>query len=172
MKKLIVFLLGILLAGFAARATAGQPLAELPLERLAPHALALAASPATTTCTHPCIAFSFTASTSSAAQGYNFYFGTASGGESATPVNSALLTSLCSGTSCSAIITAPSGTGGNATSSLIAPNATVYATLEACATSASTGSLVCSAASNEVKCIIPLLTTDIAAPTSLAGTPN
>jgi len=171
MKKLIGFLLGILLI-FGRLAFAGQPLAALPLGPLPSDAIALGESPATTTCTHPCIAFSFTASTSSYAQGYNFYFGTTSGGESATPVNSALLISLCSGTSCSAIITSPSGTGGVATSSQIAPNATIYATIEACATSAATGNLVCSAPSNEVKCIIPLSSSDIASPTSLAGTPD
>jgi len=163
MKKLLGFLLGILFA-FGAVAFAGEPLAALPIGPLPEAQMGVKA----TASTPHSIVFTFTASTSTyTGLGYNFYFGTASGGESGTPVNSSLLTSICTSGSCTATFYATGGTGGQGTSSLIVPLNTVYATVEACVPSSS--GTVCSVASNEVSCLIPLASSDIGAPTSLAG---
>jgi len=164
MKKLLGFLLGILLMTGTV-AFAGEPLTLLPLGSLPEPQMGLKA---TATTPHS-IVFTFTASTSTyTGLGYNFYFGTTSGGESATPVNSSLLTSICTSGACTATFYASGATGGQGTSALIVPLNTVYATVEACVPYGS--STVCSAPSNEVSCTIPLASSDIAPPASLAGT--
>ena len=105
------------------------------------------------------IVYTWTASTSSyAGLGYNVYLGTKAGGESATPANASLLLTACTGTSCTATITAPQ-------SALIVPNASIFAIVEACVGS------TCSAPSNEVQCTIPFVGADIAPPSSLGGVP-
>jgi len=152
MKKLLGFLLGILLV-FSARGAAAPPAKPNPI---------LGA-----TVSGHNIVFTFSETSTYSGLGFNFFFGTTSGGESSTPVNASLLTGLCSGSTCTATITATSGSGGNATSSLITPMATIYATVEACVPYG--GSNVCSAPSNEVSCVIPLASSDISAPASLAG---
>jgi len=114
------------------------------------------------------IAFTWTASTSNlSGLGYNLYFGSSSGAESTAPVNTSLLTTVCSGTSCTATIYATGGTGGAGTSPLIVSMATVYATVKACVPNA--GLTTCSTPSNEVSCTIPLASSDINPPASLAG---
>ena len=114
------------------------------------------------------IVFTWQASTSTySGLGYNIYLGAASGGESTTPANTSLLTAACSGTSCTATITAAGGSGGAGTSSLIVPLATVYATLAACVPNGST--TTCSVPTLEVSCSIPFGSSDIATPGSFAG---
>lgn len=156
---------------------AGPALAELPLGPLATQTEnkpgAKPGIKVTATATYHYITFTWTKSTSSiTGQGANLYFGTASGGETTTAVNSALMTdsTVCSGTACTASIYASgyTGTGSSGTSSLIVPLATIYATMAECAVYNS--AQVCSSPTSEVSCQIPLLGSDLATPTGLAGT--
>jgi hypothetical protein len=102
------------------------------------------------------ITYTWTASASTyAGLGYNLYIGTTPGGESATPVNTALIGVGCSGASCTYTYT-------NA-----APLASYYATLAACIPNGSGNT--CSVKTQEVATTIPLAPSDIAAPTGFNG---
>jgi hypothetical protein len=94
----------------------------------------------------------WTASTSTyTGLGYNVYRGSASGAEAATPVNSALLTAACTGTSCTY------------TDSNVTAQSSYYYTVAACVAS------TCSAMSNEASATVPLAGGDINAPSGLSG---
>jgi hypothetical protein len=102
------------------------------------------------------ITYTWTASASTyAGLGYNLYIGTAPGGESATPVNTALTGVGCSGATCSYSYTN------------VVPLATYYATLATCVPNGS--ATACSVKTAEVAATIPLAQSDIAAPTGFNG---
>lgn len=102
------------------------------------------------------ITYTWTASASTyAGLGYNLYVGTAPGGESSTPVNTALIGVNCSGAACAY-------TYANAV-----PLAAYYATLAACIPNGS--ATTCSVKTAEVAATIPLAPSDIAAPTGFNG---
>jgi hypothetical protein len=87
--------------------------------------------------------------------GYNLYVGTAPGGESATPVNAALIGVGCSAATCTY------------TYSNVVPLATYYATLAACVPNG--GGSTCSVKTQEVAATIPLAQSDIGTPTGFNG---
>lgn len=89
------------------------------------------------------------------AGGYVSVFkGSTSGGESSTPIN-------------------PTGTQVTTFTDLnVVANGTAYYTVEQCAVSNSSGGVVCSPASNEVKAVTPLAPSDLSAPVSLTGSAN
>ena len=102
------------------------------------------------------INYTWTASVSTySGLGYNLYIATTSGGEGATPANSALLTGVCTGTACAY------------TYSNVTPLSTYYAKLAACVPNA--GSTTCSPQTSEVAATIPLGQADINAPTGFGG---
>ena len=87
--------------------------------------------------------------------GYNLYVGTTPGGESATPVNAALMGVGCIGASCTYTYTN------------VVPLASYYATLAACVPNGSVNA--CSVKTQEVAATIPLAPSDIGTPTGFNG---
>jgi hypothetical protein len=169
MKKAILGLI-LILTWASPQALGAQPamLAELPLTLSSALASAKSQGRLGATASPHNIVFTWTASTSTyTGLGYNIYLGSTSGGESATPSNTTLLTTACSGTSCTATIGVTGASGDAGTSALIVPLATVYADLEACVPNGST--TTCSVATTEVSCTIPLASSDINPPGSVAA---